>query len=518
MFCKHCGSKVEGHHLFCPTCGERLDSHKKRFPTLLKWLSAVLILGALISGYLFYNKEEPQKTIQEQLVALKNNQLTEAYYSYTAKEFQKATPLEKFKEIIRSFHPLSEVKEINVDDSEEKDDRTRLNVTLKTDDKKSFKMEYDLVKEEGNWKIIFFKLLSNPVEDVEDEAASLEEPKESAYDLINRQLDYLRDGKIDEAYTDLVSRDFKKETSLKTFKDFISANPILSDFVSYKQGVQTSENNIKRIRVVLSGTKDEKHIVDYSLIQEGDKWLINGMQLLPYDESESKSLETPPQFNNEEIKTYITQFVDAIKNSDFTKAYQDYTTEEFKKATNEEIFTKTIKGYPSFINNETLDIRGISFKNNVGSVVAFLQSKDDKRMAQFDLMLNNNVWKIQQIQIYKAPEADDMKVKVVEIGTKKDDKGEITDVASNFTNPPQEIFVNVFLSNVRKGNKITLMLINEEQKIKSPEISHEISVDAADYVAFFSFSAPKTGWPPGAYKVIGETNTGDKVDSSFTIE
>ncbi len=518
MFCKHCGSKVEGHHLFCPTCGERLDAHGKKFPTLLKWISALLILGALVSGYLFYNTTEPQKAVQDQLVALKNNQLTEAYYSFTSKEFQKATPLEKFKEIIRSFQPLSQIREIQVDEKEEKNDRTRLNMTLKTEDNQSFKMEYDLVKEDGDWKIVFFKLLSNPVPEAEEKKADLSEPKESASDLINKQLDFFRNGQIEESYNELVSRDFKNATSLKTFKDFVSSNPILTDFVSFKQGIESSENGIKRIKVLLSGTQDDKHLLDYTIVEENNVWKINGMQLLPEGTSDSTTEDTPPQFNEETIYNYISGFIEAIKEGEPEKAYSDFTTEDFKKATDEATFSKIVNEYPSFVQNETLEIKSISFKNNVGIVIASIQGQNDKRMAQFDLMPEEGAWKIQQIQIYKAPEQDDMKMRVVEIGTEKDAKGQILNNGFVFKDPPKELFINVFLTNAKKGDSLSLMLVNEEHKVKSPVITHDVSADAADYVAFFSFKAPKTGWPPGDYKVFGETSTGDKFESHFSVE
>lgn len=164
MFCNHCGIKVEGDPLFCPNCGEKLPLRqvKSRYPLWLRWLFGLAVIGLIISLFFFLTEPEPEKTVIDQLESLKNHGLTEAYYGYTSNEFQEATSLEKFKEVLRSFPYLMQVSQVKVLEQEIKDSLATLKLALTSEEGRSFTMEYQLIKDEGKWKILYFKLLKEP--------------------------------------------------------------------------------------------------------------------------------------------------------------------------------------------------------------------------------------------------------------------------------------------------------------------------------------------------------------------
>lgn len=514
MYCKHCGSKVEGHHLFCPACGNRLSEEPaKRFPGWLKALFGLLILGALVALVVQFKKSDSEETIKSQLNALKTGKLTEAYYQYTSKEFQKATSLEKFKEVIRSFPLLTQVSSISIDEKEENDDQESLKATLDSDDNQTFKMDYGLVKEDGEWKIIFFKLAEAP--HAIEEAPI--DPANNPIDTIENQLESIKANKLDAAYNDYVTKDFKKSTSFNAFKEFVQAHPILSEFSSKKHGSFSDTQGVKKIKYWISDDQGNRNILDYTLAKEGDKWKIRGIELLPDDAEpiDQKTAETDPSHLSEQV----TNFVDLIKNGEIEKAYNEYTTDNFKNATTLDVFTNTLKGYNSFIHNESLEFKKTSLKGRVGTVIAVLKDNaDDARTAQFDLVPSEDTWKIEQVLIFKMPERDSLAFKSIEIGTKKNDNNEIIDPTDRLVNPARDIYVNVFVENVRKGDKITVYLVNDKLKIKSAPVDHIPETDAISYISFFYFTGPESGWPKGDYKVVATGSNGAEISSDFTIE
>jgi len=513
MYCKHCGSKVEGHHLFCPACGNRLSEEPvKRFPGWLKGLIALLLVGALVGLFIQLKKNDAEETIKNQLNALKTGKLTEAYYQYTSKEFQKATSLEKFKEVIRSFPLLTQVSNLSIDEKDEEDDQESIKATLESDDNQSFKMDYGLVKEDGDWKIVFFKLAEAP-HPMEEKQNSAENP----LDILDGQLDALKANQVDSAYSDYVTKDFKKATSLSAFKEFVQSHPILSNFTSKKHGAFSDTKGIKKIKFWLSDDQGNRNILEYTLAKEGDKWKVRGMELLPDDVEpiDEQAATVDPSHLSEQINN----FIELIKKGEFDKAYNDFTTENFKNATSLDVFTNTLKTYNSFIHNQSIEFKKTSLKGKIGTVIAVLKDgNDDARTAQFDMVPAADTWKIEQVLIFKMPEKDSLTFKSIEVGTQKNENNDIIDPTDVLKSPPRNIYVNVYVDNVRKGDKITVTLVNDKLKIKSAPVDHISDTDAISYVSFFYFTGPESGWPPGEYKVVAQSSNGAEITSNFTIE
>lgn len=162
MFCSHCGIKVEGEPLFCPNCGERLPPRvaKSRLPLWLRGSGALVLILCLVAIYVYATRVDPLETVIEQLNALKTAQYTEAYYGSTSHDFQEATSLEKFKDVVHAFPYLTQVKDIKLEQEEVHDQFVLLKVALTSEDDHHFTMEYQLVQDDGKWKILFFKLLN----------------------------------------------------------------------------------------------------------------------------------------------------------------------------------------------------------------------------------------------------------------------------------------------------------------------------------------------------------------------
>lgn len=94
---------------------------------------------------------------QAQLVALRSGDVTKAY-SYTSKDFQKATSLENFKKFVSAYPSLSKNKNVSFTSKEIENNLGTLKGSLNAEDGSVTPVEYKLVKEGSEWKILNIKL------------------------------------------------------------------------------------------------------------------------------------------------------------------------------------------------------------------------------------------------------------------------------------------------------------------------------------------------------------------------
>ncbi len=92
-------------------------------------------------------------TIKNQLVALRSGDIAKAY-SYTSTDFRNATPLTDFEAFVNHYEALRENKRFSLTEKEIKDDTGVVKGTLYSKEGASTPVEYLLVKEDGEWKIL----------------------------------------------------------------------------------------------------------------------------------------------------------------------------------------------------------------------------------------------------------------------------------------------------------------------------------------------------------------------------
>ncbi|MBS4167736.1 DUF4864 domain-containing protein [Parachlamydia sp. AcF125] len=170
MFCTNCGALLEDNSRFCPACGKKADWQNPIQPPPLpkksfSWKKGVLILACLallFYAFLYEASKELTETVEKQLEALRTHQVTEAYYSFTSKEFQNTIGLEKFREFIQHYPSFYENKTVNFYESTFGNNLLTLKGVLISQDNRQLNVEYQLVDEEGTWKILSIKILESP--------------------------------------------------------------------------------------------------------------------------------------------------------------------------------------------------------------------------------------------------------------------------------------------------------------------------------------------------------------------
>lgn len=137
-----------------------------RNPSPLK--KAMLVIGVLLAGFILYvatlftivmfATSGIVGTVKLQLDALRSGDIEKAY-SYTSKDFQKATPYSVFKSFVDKYPSLKNNESSFFNEREIKNNIGTVKGTLTAKDGAKTPIEYQLIKEDGTWKILGMNLL-----------------------------------------------------------------------------------------------------------------------------------------------------------------------------------------------------------------------------------------------------------------------------------------------------------------------------------------------------------------------
>jgi hypothetical protein len=93
-------------------------------------------------------------TIRDQLATLKAGDSSKAYYAYTTKDFRKAFSLDDFKSMVRRFKVFSQNRSFQSESSDfDGSNIIKLKGKLIAIDGDTMKVAFDMVLEDGDWKI-----------------------------------------------------------------------------------------------------------------------------------------------------------------------------------------------------------------------------------------------------------------------------------------------------------------------------------------------------------------------------
>jgi len=176
MHCKNCGTAVEQHHNYCTNCGNLLNESEspcntKKQPTT-RWFKIVLSLiftGLAFTVISVLLSNDITDVVAEQLEAIKEKKITEAYYNYTSKDFQDTTSLEHFQEFIHNYPIFSNAKSVRFIDRNVVHDTASLQALIQPEEGNEVLVHYGLIKKNDHWKIVSIKM--------EDNAKNLLKPK-----------------------------------------------------------------------------------------------------------------------------------------------------------------------------------------------------------------------------------------------------------------------------------------------------------------------------------------------------
>lgn len=450
-------------------------------------------------------------SIETQLQDFKKGDVDDAY-SNVSEGFKKATSLQQFQEFIKQYEILKNYRNYNVIDQQQEGDKAAVKLELVDKDIK-IPIEYYLVKENNNWKIWSLQVLL-PAENMPAPSLMLEP--------VQGQLKALNENQIEKAYNDYTSDEFKKITTLDAFKTFMVNFPLFTQYksVDYKQ--PKLEESGGKLLVVLKGENNKTATVEYTLgISEG-KWKIWGLRLVDFDAKDKKEKsKDETDLDQQKLQAIATDQLEAIKAQNFKKAYDQYTSSQFRDATNYDSFTRFLNAYPVFTKYDTVKFGKMSVDNNLANLKGYLEGADNRKyLLDYDFIRDDQAWKIQRIQLTAAENEKQSTAEYynnVSMGNEVNENGDIQNPTSSFKDVSKNIYANIFI-NGEKGDVITVTFRhNNTQSAIKPVSSTPMPKDG-EFRTSFSFTPPPQGWPKGDYQLEMVSSNGQKSIYPFKVE
>jgi hypothetical protein len=355
--------------------------------------------------------EELIKPIQAHLNALRSNDIDRAYTQYVSKAFQQATPLQAFRDFIKTHPIISNYKTVQFGDAKLENGQGRILATLVSDSGNT-SIEYILIKEDNKWKIWGMRVLiltpskesalaqATPSNATTPVSPSLADQKQNIINVIQRHLDALKANDISKAYNETTSKEFMEATSLDNYRAFVKSYPELTGYRNVKFQGPVSEGNLQVVKATLSTDKGESEI-DFRIVRDSNnQWKIWGVNII-----HSVNYPAVSQQEKQELIQIITAQLDALRQKDISQAYYAFTSKEFKKATSQEAFADFIKSYPIFISDVKITPGDGFIEGNLRLIRITLSNEKESVEVDYRLTKEGNQWKIWGIQIYTTPES-----------------------------------------------------------------------------------------------------------------
>lgn len=534
MFCSKCGASIQKEDNYCRKCGCSLSQQPSTVQPRQKprWRKAVFCLSlAAIIFFVWssFSKDDLSDSIEGQLRALRSHSITEAYYQYTSRDFQTNVPLINFRKIIDDYSALTESSGIQWNEKLIQNGLATLKGILTSVDGGTLPITYELVKEDNIWKIDSM-LLATPKAGASSSAAFAD-----WLIPIDAMLRALRDKNVARGYNDSTAKEFKKATSLDDFKQYVDRYPILSSHQNLVVESQETQKNNANVTIVLN-PEQEAVPVKFMLTRENDSWKIwNLYVVLPYSPAVTALLS-----DVQSLRPVVADFLRELHDDEYEKAYDTYTSKEFQKTSTLRDFHGFLQKYNMFTQHDSIEFGKPTILEATGTLPVDLLYKDGTAQIEFVLGIQNDQWKIWGIRVVRynaesaptAPSATplekpseasvkpilptDLQFERVEVGDKVDEIGNIINPQKFVQGTSGKIFVNLFIRNGVKGNKIDLTVEHLATHTMLPVVSTTLEKEGDSRLSF-SFSPPSQGWPKGQYQMRAESSTGISRDFVFDV-
>jgi Domain of unknown function (DUF4864) len=334
-------------------------------------------------------------------------------------------------------------------------------------------------------------------------------------EVVSDQLQAIKENKLTEAYYNYSSKSFQKATSLEEFREFFQSFPFFSHYQSVRFIQRDSETHTGYLKAMMMTDQGNEIPLEFELVKEGDQWLVDNMK---FEDPELEEHEDDI-FDDAPLRQTINDFMDQIRQRNLEKAYQEYTSQDFRKTTSFDRFTAFIKENPNFADSK-LELGHLSFDNNIATMNGTLTGPDSKKLeVEYDLTEDNGIWKVFHVQIYHLnPEASsEMQFSKFVIGDELDDENLVKMPKTVFKDGAKEIFLNLYISHAEPGMNVEVVFEHVDTGSTIAPVSKRVS-DEGDVILTFVFSPPDSGWPKGNYRLSATSSNGKNGSYNFKLE
>lgn len=340
---------------------------------------------------------------------------------------------------------------------------------------------------------------------------------ESIVDVVEKQIEYLREGKIEKAYR-ATSKDFQEATSLEQFQEFVLAYPILQNNHSAIFPQRSIKDHITTLRGKIMGNDHLNTPIEYRLIKEDGKWKILSVRLLKIQSQHSAEKSRLIQLTQSQLSE--------LQEGKIRQAYEKYASEEFKKATPLPDFEKFIKKYPILTQRHLTSFHNAIIQDQAGRLSVILRSDKNVAYLKYYFVSENGDWKVTSLRILSPSELSEadvppptqpqpLEIGSITLGAMADEQGLILEPSNDFDSNLDDLYVNISIQN---GAKNAILNIGLKQVESGTFTSSQVKLeDEGDTLLTTIFSPPPGGWLPGRYQITVNPSSGKEQSVEFDI-
>lgn len=513
---------------------ERAAVHKHASQKWLLFILAIILLLALWVWTTSPIGQEVKAVVEGQLAALRSNRITEAYYAYTSHDYQNETPLSAFKELVSAYDLLGGSDNIHFDESIISGEIAWLKGAITTYDNEKHPIEYALVKEDDDWKILSMEMSNTSSVGAQNEDKATIE----VLSPIDALLRSLRENNIESAYNNNTSKDFKKATTLENFKKFVEQYPILFSHKELVVQSRTLHDNDAEITVILDPSQDAIPLT-FLLVKEENQWKVWSMKVSTTYSPKVMALLKDTQT----MQQIVADMLQDLQNNEVEQAYRDYTSREFRIKTPIEEFRSFLRAFAVLTDYESVEYNEPSISDVTGRISASLHNKNGVSIIEFTFGIEDEQWKIWGIDVQKqkletgqelpkvfeetageqtvtsnpSQQSASMLFTKFEIGTGPDPQNIVMFPSRILINPHGPIFVFLYVHNGIAGTKVDVTLEHTQTDKRLPSVATVIQ-NTGESTVQIGFASPTQGWPKGIYRISVISSTGISQEFHFSVE
>lgn len=531
MLCPHCQTPVDPSGHSCARCGktieppQQLPASKRNF-LWFTVLGLVIAATLLFAGVVWVVTQHYEDVIEKQLEAIHDNRIIEAYYSYTTKEFQANTSFEAFKSFVKNHPELARMKELTIIDKEASGPAAYVTGLMTFSDGQEKLVEYNLVKEDNDWKIEGFAFSSaeshlSPLEDIDHEDVHHQEEQQDdsddPYYMVSSNPPEDREKQFDSVEEEIALSPANPETAVHTVSPAPAEAP-----------AAPGEKPIVPMETTAAPTPAQP--VSAPAAEPP------ALTATPPATPETPAAAVPEntakpseEFNSDELFDLVQQQLRALRQNDMIKAYSStYTTKGFRGETSLKDFEDYMRKHLVFSQYRTVEFNKVSLKNGVATLgITLIVSESEKTPVTYTFIKDDGQWKIQHILI-PLPEAAEEKKEVEQaagpmeftkavFGATVDPQGIIKDPELELKSTTPTIFINLYVKAGVSGTKIDLQLQHVDTGSRTAIVSTTLQKNG-DMVLSIGYPPPVNGWLKGTYKLMVNSSTGLKHTFLFIIQ
>jgi hypothetical protein len=461
--------------------------------------------------------------VEAQLRMLKLRDFVGAYRIFTTTQFQEKTPFSKFKSFILGHPILTQFESYDFKNHFFDNGKGVVTVVLNPE-KEAAEVQYTLISDGGTWKILLMKATAPEAKPVD---------VKELLSVVENELNALRSGDLRRAYFDYLSDQLKAENTLEVFETFVKKYPIFFNFDSINILEPFIEENIARVTVELKRAGNSSEI-EYILEMESEGWKIAGMHVeTKSDESETVQQDDTKHRKMREMIDVIHSFLDALKHQEYHTAYEQWTSENFKKNNTDKDLQFFVETNPDLVTSDSSTFERLIFNNNIATLSGSLILPNNKSMpVEFDLIEEEGKWKI--LHLFAMPVKDipkitiatnsggttenqDLQFQKIIIGSQVNDQGIVTNPQTSFAPDVTDLYLNLYVANGKTDTPVEVTLRHIESGSSIPPVNAVIT-NEGDSMISLVFSPPPKGWPKGSYQIRASANAAVFKTFTFNVE